>query len=358
MSVVTHDIVPDGDVYIALRNPNTVSVVPIVKLRKYGTNPSKYIPHQRAVVLSSWQLPALKDKTAAEYRFRVSSHNLTAVSPVFRTMLKGPWKESVPYEETTSSEGLGQTPAVPMIREVSATDWDVHAFATVLNIIHGRNNDIPRVVTLKFITDVAVIVHYYECAESVTLAAELWARNKIFSKEYGKHSIMFLTICWVFSWDSPFSSMARLVVEHGEGLEHVDTQDLPIAVIFGKLDQIREPLLPSIYRRLEELRKDLLNNRIGCGRECRNMMLGTLHGDKHDMQKELGNWDYAHRGVSVARVMDLLNSFPSPEWKDPKEKCLVHSQNCSVKALMKPTFDKIREDIKKIKLADFQAKKV
>lgn len=65
MSVVTHDIVPDGDVYIVLRNPNTVSVIPIVKLRKYGTNPPEYIPHQRAVTLSSWQLPALKGEEEA-----------------------------------------------------------------------------------------------------------------------------------------------------------------------------------------------------------------------------------------------------------------------------------------------------
>ncbi|PNP79989.1 hypothetical protein FNYG_06686 [Fusarium nygamai] len=358
MSVVTHDIAPDGDVYIVLRNPNAVSVIPIVELRNYGTDPPEYIPHKRIVALSSWQLAALKDKKAAEYRFRVSSHHLTAASPVFRTMLKGPWKESVPSEEATSSEVLDQTPAVPMIREISATDWDVHAFVTVLNIIHGRNNEIPRAVSLKFVTDVAVIVHYYECAESVTLAAELWKSKAAFFEEYGKHSIMLLTISWVFSWDETFSSMARLVVEHGEGSEHVDTQDLPIAVIFGKLDQIRKPLVPSIFQRLGELRKDLLNNRTGCGRECRNMMLGTLHADKHDMQKELGSWDYAHKGVSVARVINTLISYPSPEWKDLKEKCSVHSPNCSVKALMKPTFDKIREDIRKIKLADFQAKKV
>ncbi|KAF5559493.1 hypothetical protein FNAPI_4712 [Fusarium napiforme] len=342
MSVVTYDIAPDGDVYIVLRNPNTVSVIPIVKLRKYGTKSPEYIPDDTVVASPSRQVPALRIDEAAEYRFRVSSHHLTAASPVFRIMLGGPWKESVPSEETASSEGSDQTPAVSMIREISTTDWNVHAFFTVLNIIHGRNNQVPRSASLKFITDVAVIVNYYECAESVALAAELWKSKTVFPEGYGKHSIMLLFVSWVFSWGEKFSSMARLVLEQGEGAEYVDTQGLDIGVIIERLDKERELLVPFIYRKLGQLRADLLNK----------------HGNKHDMQKELGSWDYAHKGVSVARVLDLLDNYPSPAWKDPKEKCSVHSQDCSVKALMKPTFDKIREDIKKIKLADFQAKKV
>ncbi|KAF5649224.1 hypothetical protein F25303_4761 [Fusarium sp. NRRL 25303] len=292
MAVVTHDIVPNGDICIVLKNPNSVSVIPIVNLRLYGTDPPEYEPDPSLVALNSWQSPALKDNKATEYRFRVSSHTLTAVSPVFRKMLEGPWKESVPFEATTSSDVLDQTPTVPIIREISATDWNVHAFVTILNIIHGRNNEVPRSVGIKFVTDVAVIVNYYECAESVTLAAELWIARSQVIKRYGKPSIMVLCISWIFSWGVPFSSMARLVLEHGEGLEHVDTQDLPIAMIFEKLDKQRQSLVPSIYRRLGELRKDLLNRRTG------------------------------------------------------------------VKALMQPTFDKIKEDFENIKLADFQAKKV
>ncbi|KAF5978144.1 hypothetical protein FCOIX_6124 [Fusarium coicis] len=323
MSVVTRDIAPGGDVYIVLRNPNAVSVIPIVELRKYGTDPPEYIPDNAMPALSPGHSPALKDDEAAEYRFR------------------GPWKESVPSEETTSSEVLDQTPAVPIIREISTTDWNVHAFFTVLKIIHGRNNEVPRDASIKFITDVAVIVNYYECAESVALVAELWGSNKTL-KGYGRASVMLLLVSFVFSWPRTFSSMARLVLEQGEGAEHVDTQDLDIGVIFERLDKERELLVPLIYRNLGQLRAGLLNK----------------HGNKHDMQKELGSWDYEHKGVSVARVMDLLNCFPSPSWKDPKEKCPVHSQNCSVKALMKPTFDKIREGFENIKLADFQAKKV
>ncbi|KAF5720461.1 hypothetical protein FMUND_4283 [Fusarium mundagurra] len=324
MSVVTHDIVPDGDICIVLRNPNAVSVIPIVKLRKYGTDPPEYIPDDKFVASPSWRVPALKDKRASEYRFRVSSHHLTAASPVFRTMLNGHWKESVPSKAATSSDVLDQTPAVPIIREISATDWNVHAFVTVLNIIHGRNNEVPRAASIKFVTDVAVIANYYECAESA----------------------------------GTFSSMARLVVEHGEGSEHVDTQDLPIAVIFEKLDKQREPLVPFIYRTPEHVREDLLNWGFGCSYECRSMLFGSLVTGMHDIQKNLGSWDGdEHKGVSVARVMHYWNLIET-EWKDLNEKSPVHSPHCNIKAIMQPTFHKIREDFKNIKLADFQAKKV
>ncbi|KAL5616019.1 hypothetical protein FOBRF1_004767 [Fusarium oxysporum] len=358
MAVVTHDIAPDGDICIVLQKPNTQSVVPIVNLRQYGTEPPQYYQDVSSVGVPVWHSPALKDKKAAEYRFRVSSHHLTAVSPMFSCMLKGPWKESAAPDAATSSDSWDQTPAATAIREISATDWNIHALITVLNIIHGRHNEIPRQVSIKFIVDVAVIVNYYECAGSVTLAAELWRAGVNVPETYGKKSIMLLFVSWVFSWTKMFSSMAHLVLEQGEGSEHADTRNLPIAVIFETLDKKRELALPFVHKRLSNLRGDLLNSRIGCSPQCRHMLLGALESNKHDMHKALGSWDYEPKGVSVGRVLDALNSFPSPEWKDPKEKGQVHSRDCNVKTLMQPAFDKIREDFKKIKLADFQAKKV
>ncbi|EXL96569.1 hypothetical protein FOIG_10950 [Fusarium odoratissimum NRRL 54006] len=358
MAVVTHDIAPDGDICIVLQKPNTQSVVPIVNLRQYGTEPPQYYQDVSSVGVPVWHSPALKDKKAAEYRLRVSSHHLTSVSPMFSCMLKGPWKESAAPDAATSSDSWDQTPAATAIREISATDWNIHALITVLNIIHGRHNEIPRQVSIKFIVDVAVIVNYYECAGSVTLAAELWRAGVNVPETYGKKSIMLLFVSWVFSWTKMFSSMAHLVLEQGEGSEHADTRNLPIAVIFETLDKKRELALPFVHKRLSNLRGDLLNSRIGCSPQCRHMLLGALESNKHDMHKALGSWDYEPKGVSVGRVLDALNSFPSPEWKDPKEKGQVHSRDCNVKTLMQPAFDKIREDFKKIKLADFQAKKV
>jgi hypothetical protein len=46
MTIITHDIVPDGDLYIILKEPNTQKVLPDVSLRVY--NWPDYLPdHDR-----------------------------------------------------------------------------------------------------------------------------------------------------------------------------------------------------------------------------------------------------------------------------------------------------------------------
>jgi hypothetical protein len=150
-------------------------------------------------------------------------------------MLQSPWKESAPVNATSPSESSDQVPCIPAIREISTSGWNVHALVQVLNIIHGRNKEVTRGdTTLRFIADMTVIVNYYECVEAASLAADLWRERVDVPKKYGKESIMLLFISWVFSWDAMFSSMAQLVMEHGEGLEHVETNNLPIATILGK----------------------------------------------------------------------------------------------------------------------------
>lgn len=165
----------------------------------------------------------------------MSSQHLITACPKFKKMLQSPWKESAPVNATSPSESSDQVPCIPAIREISTSGWNVHALVQVLNIIHGRNKEVTRGdTTLRFIADMTVIVNYYECVEAASLAADLWRERVDVPKKYGKESIVLLFISWVFSWDAMFSSMAQLVMEHGEGLEHVETNNLPIATILGK----------------------------------------------------------------------------------------------------------------------------
>ncbi|EXA51561.1 hypothetical protein FOVG_00181 [Fusarium oxysporum f. sp. pisi HDV247] len=155
-----------------------------------------------------------------------------------------------------------------------------------------------------------------------------------------------------------FSSMAQLVMEHGEGLEHVETNDLPIATILEKLDKKRQWSFPVVFNQLNHLRGELLQGRMGCNRKCRDMLVGRLDAAKNEMNKKFGNWDRKHKGISVGLVVSTLDSYASPKWRDPDEKGRVHSRDCSIKSLMQPTFNEIKEEFKKAKLTDFQAKKV
>lgn len=58
--------------------------------------------------------------------------------------------------------------------EIYLTGWDAKALATVLNVIHGRNAQVPRNVNFEFLTQVAAVVHHLECAEAVQLLSSFW----------------------------------------------------------------------------------------------------------------------------------------------------------------------------------------
>ncbi|WKT53565.1 BTB/POZ domain [Fusarium oxysporum f. sp. vasinfectum] len=58
-------------------------------------------------------------------QFQVSTRHLCIVSPVFRAMIEGRYRESQP-----NSQG---------ILEIGASDWNAEAFCILLDIIHGHH---------------------------------------------------------------------------------------------------------------------------------------------------------------------------------------------------------------------------
>ncbi|KAF5598097.1 hypothetical protein FPANT_3861 [Fusarium pseudoanthophilum] len=359
MQVLAHDIAPDGDLYIVLKSPYFKNTVPRVSRRMHGKASSTFIAdcldrehpkwYSRAITTHGYGL-----KENVQHRFLVSSQTLTTVSPMFKTMLGGGWKESAPAVATSPSSATA-------IREVSTHGWNPHALITVLNIIHGRHNDVPKKVSIEFFVKVAAIVDYYQCAEAVSLATNLW-RTRLgwhnIPDDYGNECIMFLCLAWVFSWPEVFKPMAYLVLEKGEGLKHVRSYDLPIAPILEKLDDKRVWALNLVYRNLRPLRKQLHDGRRACCTECKYMSLGTLDAHKEAMKKEFGSWEYTAEDRSVYRVRSLLGKFPPLEWKCPNDKDKAHPKKCSIEGYMESTFKEIEESFKQVQLADFQAKKV
>ncbi|KAF5566225.1 ankyrin repeat [Fusarium phyllophilum] len=95
-----------------------------------------------------------------EYRMLVSGKHLELASPIFKTMVTGPFAEG-----KADSSGF---------RLITASDWDPEAFEIVLTIMHGYNRDVPRSLSLEMLVKVATIVNYYDCLESVDLYTEIW----------------------------------------------------------------------------------------------------------------------------------------------------------------------------------------
>lgn len=152
-------------------------------------------------------------------------------------MVRGSWEEAHPAGlRTPCGRRKPKHPKVltPLVRQV-VTGWNAHALVVVLNVIHGHNSDVPREISLEFFANIAVIVDYYDCEKAVQLAAELWYQSSYKAPtRYGKKTIMWFYIAWVFSWPKLFSEMGQIIWEHGMGLEMLKTKDLPVGQLLGQ----------------------------------------------------------------------------------------------------------------------------
>jgi hypothetical protein len=103
--------------------------------------------------------------TEDEIYYHVSSRHLRLASPRFDSMLtKGKWTEGVPNE----NDGR---------YHISAEDWDVEALLLLLNVLHHRNRQVPRILSLEMLAKIAVLIDYYDCAEAVELCTERWTEH-------------------------------------------------------------------------------------------------------------------------------------------------------------------------------------
>ncbi|KAF5628784.1 hypothetical protein F52700_7876 [Fusarium sp. NRRL 52700] len=345
MAVFTHDIAPDGDLYIVLEKANTMRTTPSVTFRFLNVNPPTFGPEPGVVNVpdtsSGLELPKAQ---------------------VFRKMLTGSWKESAPAGTT-----LPKTPAeateASAVREISTTGWDVHAFFTVLRIMHGCNRQVPEVVSISFFVDVAVIVDYYECADAVAIAANLWKTDILTSKGerspmQEKASVMWLWIAWVFAWPSEFCAAAYRQVYYSQGLDPIDPHDLPVAMLLEKLEEKRKWSFEFFTAQLATLRTELRELHEGCNHKCRCILLGAIDAAEHEVHKQLVTSGLPYHGICISSITELWEDIDSPDCRDSSERKRGHPRRCGLKKLMQPTLEEIVAEFFKIRITDFQAKKV
>ena len=93
---------------------------------------------------------------------------------------------------------------------------------------------------------VAVIVDYYKCHEIIEVFAERWLKALQNSRtdHYGKASMLWLLISWVFSCPEIFESMAGLALKHSTRL--ISAESAPITgEILGKTGSYMSRCFPT-----------------------------------------------------------------------------------------------------------------
>ena len=234
MKSITYKIDPNGDIELVLNKPNEQNIIPRLRLStainyhegwenfKLRRNPPC---HGRYAIFKKLYKNGKPIAADCKIHIRVSSCHLKFASRVFRVMLEGPWKE-----ETSSSEPF---------RQIQATGWDALAFAIVLDAIHGRHRGIPEELKTGLVTRIATVIDYYECHDALYVYFEPWKKQDDMSAVsphvFYKETLLCMYVAWVFSDESMLKKMANLVFRQSEGLSQIDTSDIPLGGVLGKI---------------------------------------------------------------------------------------------------------------------------
>jgi hypothetical protein len=162
----------------------------------------------------------------------VSSKHMMLASPVFKAMLQ--------HSRFKEGQELSATGKV----EIPLSDDDPDAFTIILDIIHGRNRQVPREIDLELLSPISKLVDKYQMVEAVESFSNGWinAIEKFLPAEYAtledaEEVHRWLGIAWVFAREDEFGRMTELMERGcGEGLAESIEEVLPIpGLIVGML---------------------------------------------------------------------------------------------------------------------------
>jgi hypothetical protein len=235
----SNKIDPKADTVIVLRNPNT-SFAPWT-LAEVGGDTTKSAhesivdnstpgddeqgaPIEVAIVADDTieSNPANTDED--EVWYYVSRRHLVSASPTLDRMLSGTgWKEGIRDE----NDGLYHVPA---------DDWDSEALLCVLQILHLRNSQVPRKMSLEMLAKIAVLIDFYNCAEALEPFTEKWIEHLRVTTPvpsyFCRDLMLWMCTAWVLKLPQEFAQTTTVAIRRDD--QELPTLGLPIAVCVGR----------------------------------------------------------------------------------------------------------------------------
>ena len=156
-------------------------------------------------------------------RMQVSSMHLTLVSPVFKAMLLGGFREGNKLRDSGSLE-------IPL------PDDDYNALTILMDIIHCRLKKVPRRPDIETMTKLAILVDFYQLIETIQFFSGIWMEGKkayidlILAKGNWMELLQYLCFVRVFQHSESFKSISsNLVWKMESDISDVHTRNLPIS---------------------------------------------------------------------------------------------------------------------------------
>lgn len=227
-----YNLDPQGDVVLVLRNPDAPFAVwdetyGIPDLQPESSSQStisvlsqtEFADAQSTFADSPPKSPSAQ--APSDVRFLLSSRHLILASEYFYLALQGPWKEG----NTTSSDSR---------RYVYTDDWDTKALHILMQVIHGRNNGVPKLLDLELLAKIAVLVDYYKCHEAVKICSDMWIEKLTdpLPTSCNRELVLWHLIASVFEQRNLFKDITKVALQHGLG--PFPTLGLPIIDVAGR----------------------------------------------------------------------------------------------------------------------------
>ncbi|KAG5767868.1 hypothetical protein H9Q69_001896 [Fusarium xylarioides] len=381
MKTISYVIDPDGDIELVLSEPNSHQIIPKIHSDDYSThtdlpdsdfdNPpatGRYTVFNELYTKPTAAAGTQKleeDHESREVRMRISSKHLSFVSSTFRDLLLTSNKKDV----SAQCSDCSSSPSRPFTR-VHTIGWDAVALTIVLDAIHGRHAEIPRVINLGLLARIATVVEYYKCQEVIHVFFGYWQRNIIrqggFPTTLCKRTLLWLYICMVFpGQEGIFASMARIVVTDFKGSAQITARMLQITTALRKLNEKRLDLIEQISDGLEDV-QDTLYEEPGCVRGdplCSSLTLGVLARMLYEYEYAeppfIAPFDCYSVSTALKLVKECIEPMPQhgnpgpyvPRYIDPYD---GRTYPCSIRGRMTPVVEKVEEELSLMRPADFK----
>ncbi|KAJ5333685.1 uncharacterized protein N7506_007468 [Penicillium brevicompactum] len=235
-------------------------------------------------------------------RIQVSAKHLTFCSPYFQRILTGNWKESISFFREGSVE-------------ITATNWDIHAFMIILRAMHGQNYLIPNVLTLEMLAKVTVIANYYDCKEALHHLGDMWVANlqERIPMDVSRDLMLWIWVAWFFQLPIEFLQSTSIAMSKGRDL--IDTLGLPIpGEIMGTINKRREEAISNAITRVHEVHDVFLRGTRGCCWTCQAMMYGSISKQMESCKMPLPNDETHFRDSDYDSLVRGMMAFSPPVW--------------------------------------------
>ncbi|KAI1086059.1 hypothetical protein F5B19DRAFT_200455 [Rostrohypoxylon terebratum] len=308
---------PDGDMILTLKNPCAPFAV-------WCEDDATASPgHQNSNSLAECNNENEQTPIPSLVTFRISSRHLSLASGRTRKM-RHQW------EQEKQSDGH---------THISVEDWDSAALLTVMDIIHLRNRRVANSVTLEHLSQLAVIVDYFEFHEAVEVFSKRWISNlqPEIPTSYCRDLILWIWVSHVFQEKKVLKNVINTAVQHSPG--QMQSLGLPIPdSTINKVNKQRRAAAVQIIDGLRTLRDGLLDDTQGCSYTCRCLLLGALMKGLQPYHV-FDSTSEPLSGHSLVNVIKNIHEIHTPSFKS-------NTCNCTMDGLTSSFLNKVKEDIK------------